>query len=89
LVLPNAFSPNSDKVNDTFKPEQTFTYETFELIIYTRWGLKVYESANPYFEWNGSDLSGNKLPEGTYFYIARLKHFDESDEQKGTVTLLR
>lgn len=89
LVLPNAFSPNIDKVNDTFKPEQTFTYETFELIIYNRWGLKVYESANPYFEWNGSDLSGNKLPEGTYFYIARLKHFDESDEQKGTVTLLR
>jgi gliding motility-associated-like protein len=89
LILPNAFSPNDDLMNDVFTPEQTFMYETFELFIYNRWGLKVYESENPYFEWNGFDLSGNMLPDGTYFFIARLKHFEKSDEQKGTVTLLR
>ncbi|MBX7202122.1 MAG: gliding motility-associated C-terminal domain-containing protein [Bacteroidia bacterium] len=89
LILPNAFSPNDDKVNDVFTAEQTFTYEAFEIIIYNRWGLRVYESVNPYFEWNGFDLSGDKLPDGTYFYVAKLKHFEQSDKQKGTVTLLR
>jgi len=89
LILPNAFSPNKDQMNEVFTPEQSFTYESFEILIYNRWGLKVYESVNPYFEWNGCNLSGEPLPEGTYFYVAKLSHQDQSDEQKGTVTLLR
>ncbi len=88
LDLPNVFSPNGDGMNDVFTPGQTYMYDKFSIEIYNRWGLKVYESVNPYFEWNGIDLHGNKLPDGTYFYIAKLEHHENSDLQKGTVTIL-
>lgn len=88
LILPNVFSPNGDGFNDVFTAGQTFTYEDFAITIWNRWGIKVYESVNPYFEWNGNDMNGDKLPDGTYFYVASLKHLDEEDLQKGSVTIL-
>ncbi|HOY48991.1 MAG TPA: gliding motility-associated C-terminal domain-containing protein, partial [Flavobacteriales bacterium] len=88
LELPNVFSPNGDGMNDVFTPGQTYMYEDFNIVIYNRWGLKVYESMNPFFEWNGQDLNGNQLTDGTYFYIAKLEHHENSDLQKGTVTIL-
>jgi gliding motility-associated-like protein len=89
LTLPNAFSPNGDGQNDFFTPGTTFTYDEFYVKIYNRWGMKVHESVNPYFEWNGLNLAGNLLPDGTYFYIAAYKYQDKSKEFKGTVTLLK
>jgi len=89
LILVNVFSPNDDAFNNTWTPKQSFAYDEFSILIYNRWGLKVYESQDPFFQWNGNDMSGNKLTDGTYFYIAGLKHKENSDEQKGTVTLIR
>jgi gliding motility-associated-like protein len=89
LILVNVFSPNGDGTNDTWKAKQTYSYEQFSLSIYNRWGQKVYESLDPYFEWNGNDENGNALPDATYFYVARLKNNDASDEQKGWVMLIR
>ncbi len=88
LELPNVFSPNGDGKNDVFTPGQTYQYDVFSVVIYNRWGLKVYESVNPFFEWNGTDMNGNILPDGTYFFIAKLEHKENSDLQKGTVTLI-
>jgi gliding motility-associated-like protein len=88
--LPNAFSPNGDAFNETFKAGTTFFYNSFSIVIYNRWGQLVFESANPFFEWNGSDTNGNTLPEGTYFYVAKVSHTNNYElEKKGTVTLLR
>jgi gliding motility-associated-like protein len=89
LILVNVFSPNGDGKNDLWVAKQTFQYEEFSMVIYNRWGQKVFESNDPFFEWDGTNLNGNEVPDGTYFYIARLNHFENSDEQKGTVTLLR
>jgi gliding motility-associated-like protein len=88
LILPNVFSPNGDGYNDFFKAGQTFMYEEFSIDIWNRWGIKVYESVNPYFEWNGNDMNGNQLTDGTYFYVARLKHLENEDLQKGSVTII-
>lgn len=89
LILPNAFSPNGDMKNEFFKAEQTFNYDQFEMYIYNRWGLKVFQTNDPFFEWDGTDLNNRGLPEGTYFYVAHLKHQNKEDNQKGTITLLR
>jgi gliding motility-associated-like protein len=88
-VLVDSFSPNGDGINDAYTPKQTFTYDEFIIIIYNRWGLKVYESLNPYFEWNGNSINGKTLPDGTYFYIANYSHQDKSGTLKGSVTLLK
>jgi gliding motility-associated-like protein len=89
LLMVNAFSPNSDGVNDVFKAKQTFKYDEFNLLIYNRWGLKVFESENPFFEWDGKSSGGNELSSGTYFYVAKYAHKDKSDLQKASVTLIR
>jgi gliding motility-associated-like protein len=89
LVLVNVFSPNGDGQNDFWIAKQTYSYEEFSMVIYNRWGQLVYESIDPFFAWNGNDLNGNALPDGTYFYVARLKDLENTDEQKGTVTLIR
>ena len=49
LILPNVFSPNGDGVNDFFKAGQTFAYDKFDIVIFNRWGNKVFESINPFF----------------------------------------
>lgn len=43
LTFPNAFSPNNDGANDTYKPKTYKSIIDFHAIIYNRWGHKVYE----------------------------------------------
>jgi len=87
--VPNVFTPNADGINDNFIPKTTFNYEEFFIEIYNRWGRLVFRSDNPFFEWDGSSIGGGDCPGGVYFYVVRLKHFENEDEQKGTVTLIR
>lgn len=85
LIIPNAFTPNGDGVNDTFVIPGLDTYTQNEIVIINRWGNNVYEKKNYQNDW-----TGNGLPEGTYFYV--LKVFTEGgvwDSYKGYVTLLR
>lgn len=49
VQVPNAFTPNGDGLNDTFKPlirnaEQVALYH---MVIYDRWGQLVFESTSP------------------------------------------
>lgn len=90
FTVPTIFTPNSDGFNDFYLPITTFNYEVFEFFIYNRWGQMVYKTQNPFFTWDGTDMnSGNELPDGTYFYLGRLKHEENSDEVKGSLTLLK
>lgn len=45
--------------------------------VFTRYGIKVYESESPSVYWDGTDFSGNKLNNGVYFYhISATKNSD-------------
>jgi gliding motility-associated-like protein len=68
----NAFSPNGDGKNDTWKIPALSFYTTNSVIIVNRWGSEVwrtdnYDNVNNV--WNGKNLEGNDLPDGTYYYI--------------------
>ena len=89
LYLLNVVSPDGDGKNDTWIPKQTFKYQEFNIIIYNRWGIRVFESEDPFFAWDGSVNGNDDAPDGIYFYVAKLKHFENAEEFKGTVTLLR
>jgi len=63
-VIPNIFTPNQDGENDTF---QIFGIQGFpgsQLLIYNRWGEKVFESPNYNNSWNGEEFA-----DGVYYYI--------------------
>lgn len=73
--FPNAFTPNNDAVNNTFKPlfndACNFRFETFE--VYNRWGEKLYESTKG--EWDGT-FQNERVQQGVYYYIVKIKELN-------------
>lgn len=65
--IPNVFSPNGDGIHDRFYVKYDGD-ELFHLQIYDRWGVILYTSRNKLDGWDGRDLNGQAVGEGTYFY---------------------
>jgi gliding motility-associated-like protein len=72
VVIPNAFSPNNDGINDTWQIPALQTYTNPEITVFNRYGQPVYRSKGYGTAWDGS-FKGNKLPVGTYYYVIDLK----------------
>jgi len=75
----NVFSPNTDGLNDCFSPalqdipspyNELFLPCT-DLVVYNRWGEKVFDSITDNVPscWDGKTRGGEPLPEGVYFYV--------------------
>jgi gliding motility-associated-like protein len=54
MYAPNAFSPNKDGLNDSFKVESDCDYQSFQLSIYNRWGERVFQSNDIHRGWDGT-----------------------------------
>ena len=89
MTLPNVFSPNGDGLNDFFLPITVGVFTTFQIEIYDRWGLKMWQSSDPDFHWPGVNMSGNKCPDGTYYYVINTTYQNKGQEWHGFVTLIR
>ena len=72
LVLPTGFSPNGDGRNDLYLIQGLDGYSSNELVVMNRWGNKVYERLNYRNDWNGENLQGRPLPDGTYFVLLNI-----------------
>ncbi|RYC67823.1 gliding motility-associated C-terminal domain-containing protein, partial [Spirosoma sordidisoli] len=73
FALPNVFTPNGDGKNDTFRPMRCERFvERVELVVYNRWGAKVFESSGPTVNWDGRTSDGQELPSGLYYYQATV-----------------
>ncbi|RPJ73901.1 MAG: gliding motility-associated C-terminal domain-containing protein, partial [Alphaproteobacteria bacterium] len=70
IIIPNAFSPNGDGINDFFVIDGLPIIA--RLIIFNRSGKKLFTSDNYQNEWNGKDQNGNFLETGTYWYVLSL-----------------
>lgn len=70
--LPNTFTPNDDGQNDLFIPYPYCFIESVEFQVFNRWGQLVFETNNPDLNWDGRNLNGNELSEGTYYYTCQI-----------------
>ncbi len=87
LGVPNLFSPNGDGINDVWAIFNVETYPKTSVIIFNRWGNKVWETDDYQNNWDGTAKNGKELPDGTYFYIITV---GGSDKQfKGDINILR
>lgn len=75
LSFPNAFSPNDDGVNDTFKAKEYQSIVDFHAYIFNRWGQKLYEWTDPAGEWNGT-YNGRPVKDGVYFLLVKARGAD-------------
>jgi gliding motility-associated-like protein len=88
VEVPNVFTPNGDGTNDMLVFKNLNYYPNSHLVIYDRWGVKVYESDNYQNDWNGKKMgNGGDCVEGTYYYILSGPELDK--EYAGFITLLR
>jgi gliding motility-associated-like protein len=70
--LPNAFTPNGDGQNDFFIPRGRCFVERVDFQVFNRWGQLVFETTDPAINWDGTNLNGDRLASGTYYYIGQV-----------------
>ena len=89
LIMPNAFSPNNDKINDVYKVKSYQNIVEFHAYIFNRWGQKLYEWTNLEGGWDGT-YRGNDVKQGTYFVLVKAKGADgQTYNIRKDVNLLR
>ncbi len=88
MDIPNAFSPNNDGYNDVFRIENRGLI-ALNVMIYNRWGKKVYEWSGTDGYWDGT-YNGSDAADGVYFFVIKAIGNDNRDyNQQGSVTLMR
>ncbi|UKN00828.1 gliding motility-associated C-terminal domain-containing protein [Paracrocinitomix mangrovi] len=83
VVIPNGFTPNNDGFNDTFVILHLEQYPDNNIVIFNRWGDKVFEAAPYLNDWDGSSdgakmkVMGDSVVDGTYFFVLDLGNGEE------------
>ncbi|MEZ4959081.1 MAG: gliding motility-associated C-terminal domain-containing protein [Saprospiraceae bacterium] len=90
IYFPNAFSPNGDGINDFFLPYTPCGLESYELLVFNRWGSLAFCSSDPLLGWGGVE-GGKYAPPGIYTYLARFKYSYSKDAEfsNGDLLLIR
>ena len=89
IKINNAFTPNADGINDTWKIENLDQMENISIMIVDRNGAKVFETKNgTNTQWDGKHL-GRSLPTSAYWYV--VTWYDpvtqKSEQRQGWVLL--
>lgn len=89
VMVPNAFSPNGDGLNDVFGVQNLKFQKLLEFRIFDRWGQQVFETMNPSVGWDGTK-NGKPMNADVYYYYIKLGYADDYVETfKGDLTLIR
>jgi gliding motility-associated-like protein len=86
LFIPNAFTPNSDGINDNWRIPFLDPFLEAEVNVYNRYGQRVYHNLRSIVSWDGS-YQKKPLPTGVYVYTIRIKK--EGKLLRGTVSIVR
>ena len=66
VVLPNAFSPNADGINDYWDYSVLEKFNDVQLSVFDSKGIMVYRHTNS-FQWNGKGFNGTPLQTDVYW----------------------
>ncbi|MFZ4708178.1 MAG: gliding motility-associated C-terminal domain-containing protein, partial [Bacteroidales bacterium] len=96
FLVPNAFTPNSDGINDVFRVIWNFDEvpTSFRMLIYNQWGTLVFTGTDIFKGWDGTTPDGNPCPFGVYTYYLTVekpggKSPAQQNSARGMVTLVR
>jgi gliding motility-associated-like protein len=89
LLMPTAFTPNGDGLNDLFRIKYPGFIKTFSMTLYNRWGEVIFRSSDPTKGWDGK-YKGVPQPIGNYVWQIVLTTKDGLNQRAtGTVMLIR
>ncbi len=90
VLVPSAFSPNGDNVNDKLVAIMK-NVQQLQFRVFNRWGEMVYENLNMQTGdgWDGV-FRGKEQPVGTYIYVYHVVYNNGvAADDKGSSTLIR
>lgn len=90
LLMPTAFTPNGDGLNDNFSLPQNLFFDLQSFEVYNRWGQVVFQGTQTATRWDGR-FKGQPLPSGIYVWKIAYKDAFTGARQvlNGTVMLIR
>lgn len=91
ILLPSAFTPQGDGINETFAPAIAGSFDFIKLSIYSRWGELIHQTNYPSESnwWDGT-YKNVACQAGVYSYTLEAKSiFGKEYQKSGTFTLLR
>jgi gliding motility-associated-like protein len=88
IKVPNAFSPNNDKLNDLFFAK-SLNQAAVGMKIYSRWGELLFETSNPDIGWDGTSKGRICSPDTYIYVISALGKNDQIEEFRGIFALIR
>jgi gliding motility-associated-like protein len=89
ILIPSAFTPNGDGVNDVFGVINLTFHRVIEFRVFNRWGQEVFSTQDSYKGWDGT-YKGEKATPGVYQYLIRIANPDgQTQMYKGDVTLVQ
>jgi gliding motility-associated-like protein len=85
--LPNVFTPDGDGVNETFIPFPYNNVQKIDMVVYDRWGKRVFKTEDPDINWDGTEEHTHRpLPEGTYYYGCEVYLYSLNGVKKKMLT---
>lgn len=91
IILPNAFTPNGDGLNDTIRPV-TLCVKEMELSVYDTWGSLIYVEVgidDNIKGWDGT-INGQSAENGNYIIVVKATTYrGETIDINGPITLIK
>lgn len=87
-VMPNAFTPNGDGLNDCFGVRHLAPIQDLDFRIYNRYGQLIFRTSDPSACWDGT-FKGEPQNSGAFAYIVSGRRTCEVVNLKGKVILIR
>jgi gliding motility-associated-like protein len=88
-LIPNAFSPNDDGINDQLCFPSNHCFDKINMAIYDRWGERIFETNSLKNCWDGT-YKGKKLESAVFVYYLTVKFTDGVEETlKGNISLIK
>jgi len=89
IIVPDAFTPNNDGVNDVFKQVDCSILNSFNMKIFNRWGEMIFETNDNNQGWDGY-FNGKECEMGAYVYVIEYD-IEERGEgiEKGSFLLIK
>lgn len=89
IVLPNAFTPDGNGLNDQVGPSIIGLIDFIDYSIYNRWGERIFYTEQLDVKWDGT-YQGKPQEMGTYIAVIRMNNFEGKEIQHtAPITLIR
>ncbi|MDD2385542.1 MAG: gliding motility-associated C-terminal domain-containing protein [Bacteroidales bacterium] len=85
IKIPNAFTPNTDGINDTWIIENIEMFPDAYINVFNRWGQQLFAGRGNSEPWNGT-YNGKFVPTGSYIYTVDL--YRNGQHYNGIVTVV-